>query len=128
MAASQTCVSVRELPGRYDAERTLSNAVEDGRRVFAAVVIARKALELAEQLGYEHAEDAVLNCGLALSGVGPVWRWSGLALLTLCDDPSELAPLGDIADVRTVFVPCFEDPAAIMRSLDLEAALAIAGQ
>ena len=54
-------------------------------------------------------------------------RWSGLALLTLCDRPQELQELAAHAEVRALYLPVFDNLATLTRALDTEAALAIAG-
>ena len=127
MLATQTRASVRDFPGRVEAERELATALRRGAPRFVAIVIARRGLALAEQLGYDHADTAVLECGLEMAERLPVWRWSGLAMMTLCERPEELQHLSERAEVRALYLPVFEDMSTLTRALDTEAAMAIAG-
>lgn len=78
---------VTGLPGRAEAEKALSQAVDNGHHAMAAVFVMKQLNQLSSRFGYQAGntllESLAAYLGSGAAPEGGLYRWSGTALLAL---------------------------------------------
>jgi len=89
--SAQLLFSLRELPGRVEAEAALAAACRGGRHFFAVAFLAPHAHLLFDNIGTDAAERALQAFGRRLAGAirrgDGIYRWTATSFLLLIERP-----------------------------------------
>jgi len=80
--------SVTGLPARIEAERVLAEAIQGGKRVFAAVFVVERLQSINARFGFSVGDKVIMNFAqwLADGAAGDrLFRWSGPAFMILLE-------------------------------------------
>jgi hypothetical protein len=125
--SARACPTIREIPGRFEAERALAAALKGGRRSFcrALLFLPERVAEALEARDWETADHLLLSAcerigAFASPGV-QLFRWTAGSLLVIFDGDPPLSPDG--GSCRLFLLSPALDTPRLFRTLDAWAAL-----
>lgn len=125
--SARACPTIREIPGRFEAERALAAALKGGRRSFcrALLLLPERVAEALEARDWETADRLLMSAcerigAFARPGVR-LFRWTAGSLLVILEGDPPFSPDGGAC--RMFLLSQAVDAPRLFRTLDAWAAL-----